>query len=492
MFYLFHRLGIQSNILVSGRYDGGNLTKASVLDALRTVALKHSALWHVFVYRPSLIKKAQHVLHLAALHTIDIEKCVEFVEDDGAGITTDLLERCHNEWLYTSDEPDTPWWKLVVKGHDIIFVYHHAVGDGMSGYTFHHEFLDALNSAPTPETVANVRSDYQLVRAHTEWNVPKEPMKARGGKHNVLELLWITVVVCFYMFWYSSARIYQDFPAAKKLVRKATGVAGPLERNVTQVVTHRIPASKMSLILAACREHQVTFTPVLMTMLTVVLGTEFYPKAKAGFSRYSYDLRKHLPMEQIGGGTENGVIFNASSGGQHFHRLGTFRKAIPFQAGNAKISSIRDAPLDASVVWPLAKEYKKTMTEMMNDRGIKLWYSGEMMSPSLEDFVGQPFTTMGAVLPATYHVSNLGPFSAGSGTPTEKSDREPKTWKITDTQFSVAPTNGNLGTNGIIFSLAGVRGGDAVVHATYEEGVVTRERAQDIVDRVMSRIYELA
>lgn len=149
LWYLYHRLGIWSNILISARYcsaSGCQLIKPAVVAALRAVVKAHPALWHVFVQRPSS-KKGRHTLHIAALRVLDLEKCIVYLDGaDNAGVTSELLEAIHNEWEWTADEPERPWWKLLVKGRNIVFVYHHSVGDGMSGVVFHREFLAALNS----------------------------------------------------------------------------------------------------------------------------------------------------------------------------------------------------------------------------------------------------------------------------------------------------------------------------------------------------------
>lgn len=488
MFYLFHRLGVQSNVVVSARYEGGELTKPAVLAALRTVALKHSALWHVFVYSPYPKKKGQHILNLATLDTIDLEPLVTIVEDDGHGLTPEFLEQFHNEWLYTTNDPDVPWWKLVVKGRDLVFVYHHVVADGMSGQVFHREILEALNS--TDATTAQADEKYIVHRADTKLHVTTEPLDIWKARNNILELIWITISWIGIFTWYGASYIYGTFPAPKPVPRGATSVLEMSQRNISRVVTHRIPAPKMARILAACRENGVTFTPLLLTMLTIVLGTEFFPTAKLGVSRYSYDLRPHIAMEKIDGATRNGVMLNASSGGQHPHRVAGFRKAIPFEAGkNPKISTVRDAPIDAGIVWPMVKSYKEEMRKMMHGRGLRLWNSAKIMPPTLEGFVGQIWDALSRTLPPTYHVSNLGAFTADPLT--GEKDDGPKTWSITDMQFSVGPTNANVGSKGVIFSVAGVKGGDTVIHGNFDECVVSKEVAQDIIDRVTARIYEL-
>lgn len=382
-----------------------------------------------------------------------------------------------------------PWWKLVVKGQDLAFVFHHIVGDGMSGRVFHRELLDALNSADS--TAPPGEGGYTLHRADTEWHVPPDPLDVWEGRNNILELIWLTLYWILVFTWYGKSYCYNNFPSPKPLVRPASAVAKPSERNVTRIVTHRIPASKMARIIAACRKNQVTFTPLFSTMLTIVLATEFYPTVKICVSRFVYDLRRQLPMDKIEGGTKNGIIFNATAGGGVRKSLGPFRKAIPFKEGkNPKIMSVRDAPIEATVVWPLVRSYKQTMTKLMYGSSIRLWASWRLLPATLEGFLDQVYSTLNLTLPPTHFVSNLGTFSAGPVA--GEKDGGTKRWRITDSQFSVGVTNGNIGSRGPIFSACGVKGGDTVIHAACEEGVVTKEEARDILERVMHRIYELA
>lgn len=58
-------------------------------------------------------------------------------------------------------------------------------------------------------------------------------------------------------------------------------------------------------------------------------------------------------------------------------------------------------------------------------------------------------------------------------------------------QFSVSATNGHVGTRGVILNIAGVKGAGTTVIGNFEKGVVGREMAQAMIDRVMARVYEL-
>ncbi|KAF4984008.1 hypothetical protein FZEAL_713 [Fusarium zealandicum] len=486
LWYLYHRLGIWSNILVAAHYtsvDGNGLTKEVLLDALGTVAMSHPSLWQVFVKRPSS-NPGCHGLHTAVLRTIDLDKCIEYLDDDQGepGITSDILEYAHNEWLWTADEPDRPLWKLLVKGRNIIFVYHHSLGDGVSGMVFHRELLAALNSPTVTKTGGAEHRPNTIIHANDAAQVPLEPEDVWDGKDSFMEMLWTTIVSWFVALYYGNARIYANLPPPKPRLQSATAVAEPHQRTVTRISLYRIPANEMSLIIKACRANQTTFTPLLLTMLTIVLATEFYPDAKVGATRFNFDLRPYLPMSRIGGGTANGTIVNASAGWQRWHRLAPFRRVL-----TTKADETGTPLLDREAVWGLVKEYKEDMTRSTSGKALRNWISVKRAGTDLENLVNA-FEPIGAAVRHTFSVSNIGAFSevrAGD------EERDRGLWQIDDMQFSAGAVNGNQGTHGAIFHVGGVRGGDTVINATYEDGVVSREMAEGIVKRAVARILEI-
>ncbi|KAG5789854.1 hypothetical protein H9Q69_011099 [Fusarium xylarioides] len=483
--YLYHRLGIWSNILVSARYTGVNgqeLSQNAIIEALRLVMRAHSALWHVFVQKPSP-NRGNHELHTGRLHTIDLEKCIEVLDCDrnSPQVTSDDLERAHNEWSWTADEPDRPLWKLLVKGNNIVFVYHHSLGDGISGMVFHHEFLAALNSLTTAKTMHIARPD-TLVHADENVPPPIEPEDVWEWKDSILELIWTQLVWLFVKLFYGNNRIYGDLPRSKPHPRSATAVAKPAERTVTRISSYRIPAEDMSSILNACRKHQTTFTPLLITMFTIVLATEFYPNAKIGATRFNFDLRPSLPMALVGGGTASGTFVNAAGSWQLWHKLGPFRQVL-VRNGDSK-----EASLDSDSVWELVKDYKKEMTHAISGKAIRNWIGVKRLGADLEKLVDNGFPSISLLLKPTFSVSNIGSFD---NTKVEYDEKSTGLWRIDDMQFSAGAVNGNQGTHGAIFHVCGVKGGDTVITATYEDGIVPREMADKILERTVARILEM-
>ena len=58
---------------------------------------------------------------------------------------TQIFEAQHNQKFDTHDQTK-PWRIVVVNAEDVVFVYHHSIGDGICGYPFHRSLLKALNA----------------------------------------------------------------------------------------------------------------------------------------------------------------------------------------------------------------------------------------------------------------------------------------------------------------------------------------------------------
>ena len=120
MWYLYHRHGLQSNLIVAASYakDGERLTKPRVLDTLRVTVATHSALRTVCVQTPSK-RKRKTGLSFVILHSVDLESCVEFRDDVESGHAKEVLEGLHHEWEFL--EANRPWSKLVVVGQSDVY-----------------------------------------------------------------------------------------------------------------------------------------------------------------------------------------------------------------------------------------------------------------------------------------------------------------------------------------------------------------------------------
>lgn len=142
--------------------------------------------------------------------------------------------------------------------------------------------------------------------------------------------------------------------------------------------------------------------------------------------------------------------------------------------------------LDAAGVWELTRSCKEWL-EAGIDGNARTQSSSSNIAPDLEDYLSNIMPMVGVSLRTTFLVSNTGVFA-----PHEETSKGTDRWKIVDVAFSAAPTNGNQGSRGPIFSAATLLGGDVAIIAGYEEGVVGREMGQAVIDATIRRMMALA
>ncbi|KAF7554566.1 hypothetical protein G7046_g6791 [Stylonectria norvegica] len=311
-----------------------------------------------------------------------------------------LHDSARVEYVHPSVFPpaEHPMTVYVLGGRDVVFVYHHLVGDGMSGMAFHRTFLRALNTL------------------------------SRDGLGELEALEPV------------DAATTEILPPSKPYFKSITEVAPPEERTVSRISSTRIASARMEAILAACRANGTTFTPLLVVMLTATMATDIFPKAKIACSRYAYDIRPHIRMPQLDGiERADGVVTNAAFNGTHIHWLKPFRALV---GGTGKATTV-----DAAAAWQLVRDYKQKMNDYMPGPGMRSWIGCEMMGPNLEDMVNQAYPAVGPMMDTTFMVTNVGALAPGSDL--DRSAEE-TAWRIDDVQFSVAPTNGTVGNAWIV------------------------------------------
>ncbi|KAH8722026.1 alcohol acetyltransferase-domain-containing protein [Ilyonectria robusta] len=475
MFFMFHRLGIQSNILVSARYapagldEGNRLSRTAITAALRSVVEAHSALRIVGVVQQSP-KGDSHHLHIGMLHSIDLDHCIEFV-DDVDGADADFFEKLHNKWEWFEEDSGRPWWRVyVVGGRDVVFVLHHLVADANSGIVFHRTLLRGLNSLPL---VGLASVDPIVTIDPNTASLFPEPMSLSDHKPSIPELIWGQIKRSLVGLIFGFTLLFSSLQPAKPYFASITEVAPPEMRTVTRVSSLRIPARKMSAVLAACRANGTTFTALLAVML---------------LATFSVDL---FPQERLGGVlASDGVMMNAVGGSFHTHWLGYYRSIVTKHSD--KSGKLEYVPsVNAETTWKLARSYRRSMLKHIPNKFMRSWMAGTLLGGDLESFVNKALEGMGRVTSKSFFVSNLGAFTVQTSGATGEEQIEQPRWGIEDVQFSAATVNGNVGSRGFVFNVAGVRGGDTVVNVSYEEGVVSRGQAEDLLALTMDKIESL-
>ncbi|KAI0738622.1 alcohol acetyltransferase-domain-containing protein [Daedaleopsis nitida] len=138
---LFRRFTpFSSYVVVAARYEsasGAPLNRPVLFAALDQTIRTHTALAAQLPLKPSPPTWIQ-------LPSVDLNRIVTFYDDktsaDLPALFSEILTRPF------SDPDDLPLWRLLVlRDGMLVFAYDHCIGDGQSGFAFHHTLLEALN-----------------------------------------------------------------------------------------------------------------------------------------------------------------------------------------------------------------------------------------------------------------------------------------------------------------------------------------------------------
>lgn len=467
---LFHDLGIQSNVRVSCEYvhDTKTLAPRRVFRALEQVLREIPALSIIGVSQPSEKKKGNHRTWEAKLPFIRFRDCVEFVNDSNANNDAAFAKICesvHNRWFDTGDT-SKPWWRLlIVNGKTAIFVFHHSIGDGLSGYAFHKKLLAALNTNTTNREVEAETVGDEIFTIK-EGSQKEEPI-AIDELDN--KLSWLQVIRTF-LFWnvmrifvrpkyllFSDANVNNTYPTFSKPF--------PVEeRTRSRVELLRIDKETMRKCLNSCREHQTTFTALLHTIISVTFAADVYPDAKVGFTRMAVNIR---PLLRHDPGPD--VFTNASATYYRTHLLGKYRGAA------------QNGTFDTAAMWQLAVDYKKHMHNSIynSDAVLQSYLTCRLLGEDNEE-VGS-FYGLGLYLNNSFLISNIGVFDP-------KGIMKDGGWSVKDVGFGAAAIRAAVGDYGPVFSVASVKGGDCMIAATWEDGVLEEEMVKNVLKAISARL----
>jgi hypothetical protein len=373
----------------------------------------------------------------------------------------------------------------VVNGRRIAFVYHHTIGDGLSGYAFHRSLLAALNAddATSTFTQAAITEQGLSVVDVPVKEPPPHPMTQIPDK-----LSWLHVIYGF-LFWtvtrfflsskyflFSDAVFSKAYPTATKPF--------PLkDRTITKVEIMTIENEVMRKCLDACRKHKTSFTALLHTLIQITLASDIYPNAKIGFSRLAVNIR---PLLKVNPGPN--VFLDAVSTYCRVQWLGKYRAAASDHSVrklNGENPSASKLQVDGPLLWKLASQYKSCMSEFIykNRMTLQDYLTGKLLGEDDEE-TGKSFYGLGLYQNYSFLVSNLGAFAP-------REDMIDDKWSVENVEFSAAATRAALGDVGIVFNVASVMDGECVICATYEDGVLRGKMVRRVLDGVLERLRML-
>ncbi|KAM0525811.1 hypothetical protein ACHAPE_000524 [Trichoderma viride] len=173
-----HHLGFFNNVGLSVHYSLSQLVQPTAFDLRHLIHLAVGRVVQKYRILSAIpVNEDTPDAHFASLPSVDLSRSIKFLTrsqpwiDLGQGQDRELdaiLEDQHNTDFKTGYGTE-PFWRMIVlqsaeqkMDFTAAFIYHHAIGDGVSGLVFHksfHDALEAFTSTPAPcfkqeETVA--------------------------------------------------------------------------------------------------------------------------------------------------------------------------------------------------------------------------------------------------------------------------------------------------------------------------------------------------
>ncbi|KAH7407950.1 alcohol acetyltransferase [Cadophora sp. MPI-SDFR-AT-0126] len=440
-----HSLGFYRGVANTARYrtDSEPQLLDSVIEAaVAQVVLKHPALCC------GIINEDEKDPEFIRLESIDLSECIQYqlpklsqAEDDA--IVEALSVQHGQTWPNIDSQP--PWKIIVVPtrkwsdtkgtGFDIIFAYHHALGDGLSGVVFHRSFLDALNNPLPPSSLIN---HVLKVPASITLEFPIE-------KAVNFQIGWIF----FFKTMLSTLLPKWLYPASPQSWTGAVPSLDHLTNYKTNVSLIQISSEQVSKVLSACKSQKATLTGLLHGLILMSLAKRI-PSASTFTTATPYSLRYLTGM-------------SATSG------MGNHVGSLKLQQPTKVISDLRSAKNPAETmkqIWDIARDFRASMaTELAglpNDNLIG-------MIPYISDLHKMLISMVGRPRSNTYEISNVGSL---------RIDGEPGKWRIERDVFS---QSGSVTGAAIYFNVASVAGGPLTIAATWLEGVVDNALVGDVM-----------
>lgn len=250
--------GLDSCVIVSAEYhavNGSIIDVATLYPALRQIVLQHAGLC-VQITKDDPVK---HPPHFVRPPSVSLDSVVSFVRDSGTPLEDLLMAQFVEPFQIGGDAP--LWRLIVVNAHTIVFVYHHAIGDGQSGPAFHHSLLAALNSTQpedTPDPTVTIPETLSLT----------PPVEALTNTTASIGALCHALYGIFApKSWTSGYKAW-------------TGNNIPREPTLKMYVRcWTIPAAHATQLVKLCRQHNTTLTAFLHTLISRAMA-RFAPNDK--------------------------------------------------------------------------------------------------------------------------------------------------------------------------------------------------------------------
>ncbi|KAF1945055.1 hypothetical protein EJ02DRAFT_509756 [Clathrospora elynae] len=430
-----HHLDFFNNVGLSAHYKLWNPSSVLdlqdlVYDSVADVVHRHPVLCAIVVDEDTPDP------YFARLPSVDLQRSVRFVTGNqslapgGQAEDKDLDALLQDEanTNLNSEYGTLPFWRLIIlRSHGVendftaCFIFHHAVGDGVSGLAFHSSFLDALHTASSSSSSHDSKSEH-IVQSNGNPLLPSleeiHPLPLPDMSNNTTSI-----------------------PAT---LEEWTGglIHQPLKPNFRSL---SLSPSSLKAFIAECRKNQLTVTSAFPALVASILYSILPSDTEVLTCIIPVNLRPWLPHDIVAGA------------------IGTWFDAFQVKLFRAEGST---------EIWPeahkVAQEIKRYLT---NTSPSGQPYTTFAIFGSIPD-ISPIFTgTLGRPRDTAFELSNLGVFpnaTAGGDA----------VWQLGKVTFSRSTV-----ISGSALTIGAVTGGDGCLSLgfTLQEGVVE----DAVVDKVI-------
>ena len=388
---------------------------------------------------------------------IDLEKHIVWHEAPSASDEefqaqlTELLEREHGAvWPETETRP--PWKITIVDSSngdsaiphaDLVFSWHHAIGDGLSGKFFHERLLAALREHNVPGGHPALESP--VLRFEDAPVLPppqEEAIKFTFSWWFMLKTLWAELCPSF-------LTRSQEVPWTGRPVN----IHAPFKTNVRSLFVDEKISSN---VLAVCRMHGTTLTGLIHAFTLLSLVRQL-PSEQIFHSQTPISLRPYVSVPKFDPSESAAVLVTVFSHEFSSEQICSLQSLL---------SEGKDSTSLEEKVWELAAGVKADLKRRAeeipaDDTTGLLRYTGDLRE-RFKKMDGKPMST-------TFEVSNVGVINGDGGS-----------GEVKITRLAFCQSGSQVGA-AIKASVAGCKGtGGVAITWAWQDGVVEDELVDGI------------
>ena len=461
---ILHDLGFHYNVALGAHvtHEAASLDKSRLFSALETVIARLPPL-SVTIRGLETDKP-----YLVQLPEIQLEHLVRWVDCRDLKKSRDsFLDEVLSEENSKGFEVDSldPLWRVVVldsaaqddkekagsSGSDVIFVWHHAIGDGHSGLAVLYAILDALNASTSTDSRSSADTEGAAKKSSSSPIV----INSSEGPAPALESLLKMPPSLQTRVKRLSATCFGNWskpPVTKKWSGGVYDNSSPIKTNIRHL---RIPTHNVTALLTKCRREKTSVTAFLQTLIGNGLFRHFQ-YAERLMCATAISLRRFLPPS-IGDEMVMGMWVSA------------------FHVDFARSPSFAES---WAVDWTSTRKNKERINYEIT-KGDQDIETGALRDvPDLKRFL---LDKVGKERADSFAVTNLGVVkSQGLGREMRTADKK-TAWKIEDVVFSQSC---HMNGSAIQFCIITTEESDMVISLSSQQGIVPSEDLNAIAERL--------